>query len=165
MFKTMPLGSIDGAFIDEGRDIKTEKPFLMNIESIVEMAATRGDRVLLLTYAYDIPADYTSERFAQGAMAYGRRSAGTSLGVDSWGRPAHVVAAVDAHNSVLRRIAKEHSNVILVDEHELMPKQQNLFLDPCHMTDDGCRRFVDNLWPAVATRIADWRATRVRTAR
>ena len=166
MFKTMPLGSIDNAFIDEGRDIKTEKPFLLNIETIVETAAKRGDKVLLLTYAYDVPADYTSERFGQGAMAYGRRpDHGTGLGVDSWGRPANVVAAVDIHNAVLRRITREHSNVLLVDEQELIPKQQNLFLDPCHLTDEGCRQFVDNLWPAVAKRIADWKAARARTAR
>lgn len=158
MIRTMPLGAIDPALIDEGRDIKTVNPFRRNIETIVTDAATRGDRLLLLTYAYDIPADYTSERFAQGELAYGKRPGSTPLGADTWGKPAHVVAAASAHNDVLRQLADEHSEVLFVDEQAMLPKQQRLFLDPCHLTDDGCRRFVDNLWPGVAQRMADWKA-------
>jgi hypothetical protein len=160
MIKTMPLGAIDPAQVDEGGDIKTVRPFRRNIETIVSEAGPRGDPVLLLTYAYDIPADYTSERFAQGVLAYGKRPGSTPLGADTWGRPANVVAAVEGHNSVLRLIAGENPQVLFVDEQELMPKQQRLFLDPCHLTDEGCRRFVDNLWPAFAQRIADWKASR-----
>jgi hypothetical protein len=160
MFKTMPLGAIDPALVDEGRDIKTVRPFRQNLETIIATAGTRGDKVLLLTYAYDIPADYTPERLARGEIAYGKQSGASPLSAEMWGKPANVVAAVDAHNSVIRLLAVEYTDVLFVDEQEMMPKQQRLFLDPCHLTDEGSRRFVDNLWPAVAQRIAHWKASR-----
>jgi hypothetical protein len=139
MFKTMPLGAIDAALIDEGADIKTERPFRQNIEAIVALAATRGDRLLLLTYAYDIPGDYTAERFAQGELGYGKRAGSTPLSAEMWGHPANVIATIDAHNAVLRLVAEANSGVLFVDQQELIPTQQRLFLDPCHLSDEGCR--------------------------
>jgi lysophospholipase L1-like esterase len=157
MFQTMPLGAIDQKKAEEGRDIKTARAFRQNIEAIVETAATRGDRILLLTYAYDIPAGYTPELFASHSLAYGDRGGGYGLGANGWGKPAYVAAAVDAHNAVIRGLAEKHGEALFVDEQELIPKQQWLFLDPCHFTHAGCRRFVDSLWPVVARRIAEWR--------
>jgi hypothetical protein len=157
MFQTMPLGAIDQKKVEEGRDIKTAKPFRHNIETIVETAATRGDPILLLTYAYDIPEGYSPELFASHNLAYGDRAGGTPLGVSGWGKAAYVAAAVDAHNAVIRELASWNDEALFVDQQELIPKQQRLFLDSCHFTDAGCRRFVANLWPVVAKRVAEWR--------
>lgn len=164
MIQTMPLGAIDQKNAEEGRDIKTAVPFRHNIETIVETAALRGDRILLLTYAYDIPAGYTPELFASHSLAYGERVGGTAIGANGWGQPAYVAAAVDAHNAVIRELAAKHDEALFVDQQELIPKQQRLFVDSCHFTDAGCRRFVDNLWPVVAQRIAEWKAARLRRA-
>jgi len=146
--------------LEEGRDIKTPHPFRQNLEEIARLGATRGDKVLLTTFAYYIPANYTLERFRDRTLDYSFRTDGRSSAAEIWGKPQYVVAALEAQNAAIRDLAALHSEVLFVDERELTPEQGRLFADPCHLTDEGSRLFVENLWPAVKRRIDEWQAAR-----
>jgi hypothetical protein len=161
--QTFSFNPSDEALLEEGREVKTALPVRRNLEEIVWTALGRGDALLLLTEAYYIPVDYTQERFRKQTLDYSFRADGRSCNVESWGKPQYVAAAVDAQNEAIRNLAAEHPEAFFVDEQELMPAEGRMFVDPCHFTEEGSRRFVENLWPAVAKRIRVWEAARVRS--
>jgi len=139
-----------------GSEVRTTRTLRSNLENIVDLSASRGDSLILLTFACDIPAEYAREKFANHELAYGA-GRNNACGAELWGRPEYVAAAVDAQNVAIRDLAAHNPNVVCVDQDRLLPKQQRLFADPCHLTDKGCRRFVDHLWPAVERRIEAWK--------
>lgn len=150
----------DEALLEEGRDVKTARPLRQNLEEIARLAATRDDKVLLTTFAYFIPANYTLERFRDRTLEYSFKKDGRSCEAEMWGKPPYVVAAMEAQNAAIRELAALHPEVFFVDERELTPEHGRLFVDPCHLTDEGSRQFVENLWPAVKRRLDEWQAAR-----
>jgi hypothetical protein len=152
--------SVDKRMVEYGGEIKTDRTLRRNQAEIIRIAAARRDVVLLSTYAYDIPGDYTLERFTSGTLAYDDLNLNGRFPAESWGKPAHVVATLEAQNAAIRALAGENPDVLFVDQQELMPGQERLFYDVCHLSQAGSRRFVDNLWPAVARRLTSWKAAR-----
>jgi hypothetical protein len=126
--------------------VRSREAFRRNYEEIVTTAAARGDRLLLMTFAYHIPADYTRERCLSGVLDYGN---GCPEPVELWGRPDNVAKAVDAHNEVLRELASVHSEVVFVDQFRRLARGAATFNDCCHLTDEGCRLFVENILAAL----------------
>jgi hypothetical protein len=129
-----------------GRDVKSAASLRSNYEAIVDLAAARGERLVLMTYAYRQPADYTSEKFRARELGYGIHWFATEI----WGDPAFIPAGLDAHNTVIRDLARELSGqVLFVDQQAAIPPDGELFFDICHLSTEGCRLFVDNLLPVV----------------
>lgn len=160
MKETVAFDPSNAALLDEGRDIKTVGPLRGNHEEILRAAAARKDTVLLMTFAYDIPGDYTQERFKSHALDYSYRPDGRSCGAEMWGHPGDVAASIAAQNEAIRLLAGAHPEVLFVDQRKLMPEEGRLFVDPCHLSEEGSRRFVENLWPAVKRRLEAWQAAR-----
>jgi hypothetical protein len=145
------LKTVDQRLLDEGREIKTKGPFRRNIESIVRGAERSGQTVVLMGFAYHIPANYSKEAFLGKKLDYTFMP--YSLPAEIWGRPANVAAAIDAHNEIIRDLARSYANVVAVDQNALLPKNATYFVDPCHLTGTGCRAFVANLMSALAPRL------------
>src|SRR5262249_50877564 len=55
-----------------GADIKTRATFEANLSEIVTTAKTKGERVVLMTFAYHVPPDYSLEAFRAGKLDYAR---------------------------------------------------------------------------------------------
>ena len=128
-----------------GCDVKTVPSFRANVQGIVDMAAHRGDRVLLMTYAYWLAPGYSENKMLNRELAYTRHL----FPVEEWGKPECVTAAVDAHNAAMREIAQAHPETLFVDQAELMPKGGKFYNDICHMTNLGSQYFVKNMLGAV----------------
>jgi hypothetical protein len=154
--ETISTSQVDEASLEEGRDIKTDRTLRQNLDEIVSSAAKRGDLVVLTTFAYFVPANYTRARFEGQSLEYEFRP--RSCAAEMWGKPRHVVAALEAQNAAIRSLSADHPEVLFVDEQHLLPATGRMFIDPCHLTDEGCRQFVDNLWPVIERRIAEWQA-------
>lgn len=161
--ETLEFNAENEAMLEEGRDVKTVRPLQRNLEEILGTAAVRGDTMLLTTFAYHIPEEYSRERFESGMLKYGDPKGRRPCAAELWGKPAYVIAAIDAQNAAIRTLAAEHRDAFFVDQRAQMPEDGTLFIDPCHLTDEGCRKFVDNLWPAVKRRIAVWKGSRTLT--
>ena len=71
------------------------------------------------------------------------------MDAEVWGRPEHLRATIDAHNREIHRLAGEYTDVIFIDQVDLMPRSGRYFSDPCHLTDEGCRKFVANMLPGI----------------
>lgn len=127
-----------------GSTVRSAGPFEANLRAILARAASRGEPVLLMTFAIWVPRDYSLERFQAGQLGYGTHVTPLEL----WGEPEHVQRAVAAHNEVVRALAREYPAMRFVDQAALLAEDRRSFNDPCHLTLWGAHRFVENLLPA-----------------
>jgi hypothetical protein len=136
----------------EGADIKTEPVFERNLDAILELARARQQPVLLLTYAFHLPPDYTTAGFREKRIDYG--FAPESVPVEVWGLPENVERAIEAHNSAIRRLSARHPDVLFFDMERHIPKSGDYFIDICHWTDRGREHFADGVLQALQETIA-----------
>lgn len=134
------LGEPKGERIEAGGDLKTPPAFRANIEAIIQSAAQRGGKVVLITFALHLPEHYSRDAFMKGEMDYG--TGPHQLAAEVWGRPEHVRAAVAAHNDVMRKLGEDYpQDVILIDLAAEFPDDGAYFCDPCHLTNLGVERW------------------------
>jgi hypothetical protein len=139
---------LDDPWLAEGSDLKTPPVFSRNAEEVLRLARERGQKVLLLTYAYHLPPDYTNERFFAQQTDYSFES--ESVATEVWGRKENVVAAIEAHNAEIRRLAALHPEALFFDMERYMPKDREHFIDICHWTDRGRETFARGVLEAIA---------------
>jgi hypothetical protein len=139
---------VDDPWLVEGGDLKTPPVFSRNVEEVLRIARERGQKVLLLTYAYYLPSDYTNERFFAKQTDYS--FAPESVATEVWGRKQNVVAAIEAHNARIRRLAELHPDALFFDMERYMPKDREHFIDICHWTDRGRETFARGVLEAIA---------------
>jgi hypothetical protein len=137
----VPLDEPRPEWVQYGRDVRTAASLEDNITAILDLARRRGDPVMLMTLALHVPADYSRASFDQHRLDYRLHR----LPLEVWGRPDNVVAAVAAHNAVIRRLASERRDVRFVDQDRLMERSARMFDDPCHLTIDGSVSFVGHI--------------------
>jgi hypothetical protein len=136
--------------------VKTAKAYRQNAEAVADSVDHGNGRLLMMTFAYLLPQNYTPEAFRAHQLGYGRGK--YDVGVDVWGTPEGVAAAIKAHNGVLREVAPHHKSLIFVDEEKQMPKSGTYFSDPCHFTDEGIAMFSEHIRRAVHSDIERWKA-------
>lgn len=134
-----------------GGDVRSAVPFERNVRQIVELARSRGQPLVLMTFAYYVPPDYSEALFTARRLDYRAHL----LPIELWGAPDHVSTALAAHNAVIRRLATEYPGCVFVDQDALLPHSANYFNDVCHLTNEGCRQFVDNLLVRLFERTAN----------
>jgi GDSL-like lipase/acylhydrolase family protein len=121
-----------------GADLRTPPSYEANLEAVARIAAERGDPLMLATFAYYIPANYSRAAFQAHRLDYASHFAP----VEAWGEPANVLRGLEAHNAAVRRVAARHKTMF-VDVAGQIPAGRLCFNDPCHLTPEGCRRFVE----------------------
>lgn len=121
-----------------GADPRTPPCYEANLEAVARMAEQRGDPLLLATFAYHLPADYSLEAFKAKRLDYAKHL----CEAETWAAPPYLGRTLDAHNAALRRVATRHQTMF-VDVAGRMPKGRLYFDDPCHLTAEGCRQFVE----------------------
>jgi hypothetical protein len=132
-----------------GRDPRSAASFKHNLDSILDLAARRGDRVLLMTFATYVPKDYSVESFQAKRLDYGLHL--TPLEV--WGAREHVIKTVAVHNEIVRSLAARHEGVLFVDQASLMAGSPRYFNDACRFTTVGSLKFVEYLLEVLLPRL------------
>ena len=140
--RALPLGRQPDTWMDLGCRVKTASCFAHNLAELARLARRRGDRLLLATFALYIPPDYSLAAFRAHRLDYAAHESPVEL----WGRPECVRLGVRAHNRALRRVARE-LGVPLVEVAREMPHGRRYFDDPCHLTLQGSRRWVELVLP------------------
>jgi hypothetical protein len=143
-------------WLGEALEVKTAPVFERNLEELLALARARGQRVLLLTYAHYLPEDYSNERFHARQTDYTFME--ESVATEVWGWKNAVVAAIEEHNQVVRRVAARHPEVLFFDMARHIPQGGDWFIDICHWTDAGRASFAEGVLEAL--RAAGDRATR-----
>ncbi len=134
-----PEGENFTPWLDHGSKIKTEAAFGRNIRAVADLARKRGEPLLLMTFAHYLAPGYTLDKFEKKALDYGKHEVPTEV----WGRPAHVNKGVEAHNAVIRKIAKERGGVHFVDMARVISNGKASYDDICHLTLAGRKAWVD----------------------
>ena len=132
-------------WIDYGEEIKTTPALVRNFTRIIDLAKQRNDPLLLMTFAYYVPNDYSLETFKQKALDYG----GHRSPIEVWGKPENVIKGLDAHNIAIHEIAQKHPNIYFIDMNAIIPKQGKYFGDICHFTRQGSQAFVNAIVPSI----------------
>ncbi|MHC4137500.1 MAG: PLP-dependent aminotransferase family protein [Planctomycetota bacterium] len=140
LIKFVPKHRPGEEWLVHGATIRTERTLRANLDRIREIAAARGDPLLVMTFATHVVEGYTLDKFRAGELDY----AGREMPLDLWGKPEFVLRAIAVHNRVVREIAAR-PDVHLVDQQAEMPGGRRYFLDVCHLTGEGLGAFVANL--------------------
>jgi hypothetical protein len=141
---------LDDPWRAEAGDLKTPPVFARNVEAVMELAESRNQPFLLLTYTYYNPEGYSNERFLAEDLDYS--FAEESVATEVWGWSYHIRAAIEAHDAVIRKIAAEHPEVLFFDMERFMPKDGKHFIDICHWTDLGQERFAQGIIEALQSK-------------
>ena len=132
-----------------GGDVKTVPVFRRNLERILALAGERGEPVVIMTFAYHLPADYSLERMNRGELGFGHWANASPSPVELWGTPEHVRAGLEAHDRVLRELHAAHPETVFVDQEARLGDDPGNFTDVCHLSPLGAERFVDGIVAAV----------------
>ena len=146
----VPMQKPNDEWVGEGAEIKTAGSFRQNLEGIIEIAQEKGDPLLLVSFAYYIPADYSIGRFRAKQLDY----TGYLCPIELWGKPENVEAGIRAHNGILRTLYADHvkageSRLYFFDLETEMPKDGACFDDICHLTRRGSEEFVARIRDSV----------------
>ncbi len=125
-----------------GSDIKTRKSFEANLHAIASVARDRGERLMLMTFAFQQPEG--QENDPDSAFM-------KSLAL--WGDKDNVFKGISVHNDIVRRVAGEEA-VFFVDQEKLLDKKA-YFKDMCHLTEAGSAAFVSNIIRALESGIGE----------
>ena len=128
-------------WLQYGREPRSAKSFERNLTAIADLAASRRDRLMVMTFALHVPENYSLEAFREKRLDYRLHLEP----IEVWGQREHVVAAVDAHNDIVRRLVARYPDTLFVDQAQLMRRTADYFNDPCHFTVAGSEQFVENL--------------------
>ena len=118
--------------------------FENNLNHLVTEIQNRGAQPILMTFASNIPRNYTSELFRADKLGYAQTDEHNVNGLDAWGPPGYVAEGLRRHNEIVKQIAAE-KDTFLLDQHWMLSGEVTNFVDPCHFSREGQRRFLVNL--------------------
>jgi len=120
-----------------GHDVRSAQALHTNLEKVIVRAEERGLKVVLMSFAYYIPDNYSRASFAKKELDY----ADHLHPIELWGDPSCVKKGLEIHNHVLRDLGRCHANVCFVDQDKLLTRGRINFRDVCHLTKNGAVEF------------------------
>ncbi len=134
-----------------GSDIRTAASFRKNLEEIVTETGRAETPLLVMTFDWYLPENYSLESFMAGELDYGRHS----KEVEIWGNPSDIVAGMEAHNDVVRSFAEDApGHVIFLDVEPIVPNGRRYWDDICHFSDAGERLWMEAITTALGRDLA-----------
>ncbi|MBN1871339.1 MAG: hypothetical protein JW800_02085, partial [Candidatus Omnitrophica bacterium] len=145
--KYLPLDRPREDWIAYGGDVKTRGSFRDNLLDIIKIAESKSTPILIMTYGYYIPENYSLEMFNNGEVEYNL----FSFPIELWGDPENVKAGIEAHNEVVRAVEGEvkYGKLYFLDTEKLLKKDYTNFNDVCHLTHNGVKIMVANMMPFI----------------
>lgn len=119
-----------------GKDIKSEKDFRKNLLAITELAKKQHAKLIVPQFAFNLPADYSLEKFNNRTLGYAYRYI-DCCAAELWGVPENVVKGIEAHNNV---IFAERQNYVYLPTDGISAEITN-FTDICHFSEKGNEKF------------------------
>jgi hypothetical protein len=151
LMRFVPRSRPKDEWLDYGANVRSAASLRANLLAIAAIARERSEALMFLTFATHVPAGYDLDRpRAQQAPGVNDYAARTDRPIEIWGRSRNVLAAVQAHNAVIRSLP----GMEVVDLAERMPDDGKLFVDVCHLSAQGCAEFVRITAPEIARTLA-----------
>ncbi len=128
-------------WVKYGNSIKSAASFESNINEILSLAKKRQEPVLLTSFAFYVPQDYTYWKFKTKRLDYDKHT----FYIEIWGKPINVISGILTHNNILRKLAAQNPEVMFLDEFRRMPKGKKFYNDICHLTDAGNEQLLNDI--------------------
>ncbi len=127
-------------FLKYGHNILSRESFRDNLKATLDLAQQKKEPLLLLTFAYYLPPNYTLKRFSNFQLDYTkiRRRFATEI----WGKPKNVISGIEAHNEVIRSFRDQAR---FLDMESRIRKNGSNFGDICHFSPEGKQHFADEI--------------------
>ena len=148
----LPHDKVRFEWLYHGQNIKTKKSFRKNISNIIKHANKYQAKVLILTYAYYIPKDYSNNKFISKTLDYSFKNA-HSFPLSIWGDKTSLSLGLALHNTILKEQHETDPTLLFVDQYNKIPKKKKYFNDVCHLTEKGGELFVNNLLDIISLEI------------
>ncbi len=132
-------------WLQYGNRIKTARAFKQNMVKILDIAEKKGEPVLLMSFCYYVPPNYSLEGFMKRELDYTLFGAPTEI----WGISKNVVKGMDVHNDIIGTLGGFSGKIAYVDLKASFPQRGDYFNDICHLTQKGCERFVEGIISSV----------------
>jgi hypothetical protein len=131
---TISMQDIDTNWINDGSDIKSAKPYYNNVKAIEKLSKAKGEKLILASYAYYLPADYSLIKFLYEKMDYAEQR----WPVEIYGKSANVLKGLAVHDSIINSIANNNPNILYFNFDSILPHTGEYFNDVCHLSPQGC---------------------------
>lgn len=124
-------------WIKHGDSIKTKSSFYQNYKYIINNSKQRGIDVIIPTFAFYVPQNYSIEKFKNKDLDY----CNYKSPIEMWGAKENVIKGIKTHNKLICDNFKfKYAHIIDMDS--LIGKNKKNFDDICHFTKDGSKEFV-----------------------
>jgi hypothetical protein len=123
---------------ENGRQIRTPAILKRNLSEMIDIAHARKEPLVMMTFAYYIPGEEEA-----WPVKIGKDQFHAPIGM--WGKAAYVAEALRQQNDEVRALAREHPEVIFIDQAHQMECSVKTFIDCCHFSVPGCELFTKNL--------------------
>ena len=149
-FKLRKYASIynpDPQWIKYGAKIKTSSEFRKNLRYIIQLAKIKDTPIMIMTFAYYIPSDYSLDKFNSKKLDYNKHKSP----LEWWGKLEYVKLGLEAHNQVVKDVAltNAYQKLYFVDMNNLLTKNGKNFDDACHFTQEGSLEFASYMVPVI----------------
>lgn len=114
--------------------------------SIHALTRQRGAQLLVTSFAYYSPENYSKKAFEARELDYAENR---GMPTEVWGAPDSVVTGIRAHNDVVRKLVAREKDLLFVDMEREVPKEGAYFFDICHLSEQGTERFSSMLVKAI----------------
>jgi len=122
----------------------SEQIFKRNIMKLIAAIREDGATPILMSFAWNIPVDYTYEAFQSNSLGYRNPENYDRWPAELWGPPEYVREGLQRNNRIISELARTEG-VLLIDQETLMGKSLQWFGDPVHFSDEGVERFIANI--------------------
>ncbi len=120
-----------------GEDFKSLRSFRNNTEEIIRLSSRKKEDLLLVSYCYFLPNNYSLEKFKTKKLSY--RFEPNSRETEIWGRPKNVTGFIDSCNKMVSEL--QGKNVYFFDANSNFSIGNHYFADVCHFSKEGMEAF------------------------
>ena len=112
--------------------------------NLVNAIRKAGSKPILMTFAWNIPHNYTKEAFLTKSVGYNKQKVSDRWPVEIWGSVEYVKDGLQTNNTIIKQIAI-NNDILLIDQEKLIGNNLYLFGDVCHLSEKGVKKFIDNV--------------------
>ena len=120
-------------------NFKSLKCYEANLKSIAAEAESQQTRLVYLTFAWYLPADYSLQKFQAKTLDY--TFCDHSRETEIWGLARNVGRFIDSVNHNSRSWLSQYPHAHWTDMQAAIPKEGKSFADVCHFSPVGIHQF------------------------
>ncbi|HEV7349123.1 hypothetical protein [Telluribacter sp.] len=140
---SLDMNSVPFDYVTHGSEIKTSVSYRKNIQELINIAKSRQEPLLLMSYASFFPEGVHLTGTETDKSYFGKCKYQSSISI--WGTPENVQKGIKVHNDQLRELVALNK-ISFLDMDVALPRNKENFCDICHLREEtGVQQFANIL--------------------